>query len=174
MDQEDLRQRFEQHMLPHLDAAWNLARWLMRNDQDARDVVQEAYLRAWRFFDGFHGVQSRPWLLAIVRNAAFTWMEANRKDTRPLDPHGADDPVDHASPELLAESGDERARVNRAIAALPPEFREVVVLRELEDMSYRDIAAVVSIPIGTVMSRLSRARKLLAATLAGDTMEKSK
>jgi RNA polymerase sigma-70 factor (ECF subfamily) len=171
VDQQDLRQRFEQQMLPHLDAAWNLARWLMRNDQDARDVVQEAYLRAWRFFGSFHGAQTRPWLLAIVRNAAFSWMAANRKDTRPLDPHGADDPLDEASPEALAEAGDERARVNRAIAALPPEFREVVVLRELEDMSYRDIAQVTAIPVGTVMSRLSRARKLLGVYLSGDTME---
>ena len=159
-------------MLPHLDAAWNLARWLVRSDQDAEDVVQEAFLRAYRFFEGFHGAQCRPWLLAIVRNTAFSWMEANRTGSVPLDENGAHDGVDADNPESLASRGDERKRVNAALKRLPAEYREVLVLRELEDLSYREIAQVAAIPVGTVMSRLSRGRKLLADYLAGGEKEK--
>ncbi len=168
MDDESRTQSFEALVLPHLGAAWNLARWLMHNDHDAEDVVQEAMLRAHRFFDGFRGTQCRPWLLAIVRNTAFSWMEANRT-TVPLDEDGADRGVggiDPDNPETLAARGDERRRINAALARLPVEFREVVVLRELEDLSYREIAQVTAMPVGTVMSRLSRGRKLLGAYLA--------
>jgi RNA polymerase sigma-70 factor (ECF subfamily) len=166
---DDSRTRsFEALVLPHLGAAWNLARWLMHNDHDAEDVVQEAMLRAHRFFDGFRGTQCRPWLLAIVRNTAFSWMEANRT-TVPLaeggEDHGAGG-IAPDTPETLASRGDDRKRINAALARLPLEFREVVVLRELEDLSYRDIAQVTAVPVGTVMSRLARGRKLLGAYLA--------
>jgi RNA polymerase sigma-70 factor (ECF subfamily) len=170
--EESKTQRFEAQMLPHLDAAWNLARWLTRNDHDAEDVVQEAFLRAIRFFDGFHGAQSRPWLLAIVRNTAYSWMEKNRTGNVPLAEDGSHDGVEEFGPEALAMRGDDRKRVNAALTRLPAEYREVMVLRELEDMSYREIAQVASIPIGTVMSRLARGRRLLSGYLAGGEKEK--
>ena len=157
------RARFEQQVLPHVDAAYNLARWLTRNDHDAEDVLQEALVRALRHFDGLRG-DARPWLLAVVRNACFTWLQANR----PADV-GALDDAEHASdapgPEALAARDVDRRRVNEAIAALPIHFREVLVLRELEELAYRDIARIAGVPIGTVMSRLARARGLLAEAL---------
>src|SRR5262245_9798634 len=150
--------------MPHLDAAFNLARWITRNDHDAEDVVQEAMLRAYRFCEGLRG-EPRPWLLAIVRNACFTWLQANR----PADLAGAVDSealVDEApGPEALAARELDRRLLNEAIAALPAQFREVLVLRELEDLSYKDIARVVEAPIGTVMSRLARSRRLLGESL---------
>ena len=171
MAEESRTQRFEAQMLPHLDAAWNLARWLTRSDHDAEDVVQEAFLRALRFFDGFHGAQSRPWLLAIVRNTAYSWMETNRTGNLPLAEDGSHDGVEETGPETLAMRGDVRRRVNAALTRLPAEYREVMVLRELEDLSYREIAQVASIPVGTVMSRLARGRKLLSGYLAGGEKE---
>jgi RNA polymerase sigma factor (sigma-70 family) len=171
---ESKTQGFEAQMLPHLDAAWNLARWITRSDHDAQDVVQEAFLRAYRFYEGFHGAQSRPWLLAIVRNTAYSWMEANRNGAVPLDENGAHDGVEPDNPESLAMRGDERRRVNAALARVPAEYREVLVLREMEDLSYREIALVAAIPIGTVMSRLARGRKLLSGYLAGGRKEKVK
>jgi len=157
------RARFEQQVLPHLDAAFNLARWLTRNDHDAEDVVQEALLRAYRFFDGLRGAP-RPWLLAIVRNACFSWLQANR----PAELHAVDaleQESDAPGPEALAARDVDRRRLNEAIAALPVQFREVLVLRELEDLAYKEIARIAEIPIGTVMSRLSRARRQLAEAL---------
>ncbi len=157
------RARFEQQVLPHLDAAFNLARWLTRNDHDAEDVVQEALLRAYRFFDGLRGAP-RPWLLAIVRNACFSWLQANRPaELRAID--GLEQESDAPGPEALAARDVDRRRLNEAIAALPVQFREVLVLRELEDLAYKEIARIAEIPIGTVMSRLSRARRQLAAAL---------
>lgn len=154
------RLRFEQQVLPHLDAAYNVARWLTRNDQDAQDVVQDAMLRAFRFFDGLRG-EPRPWLLSIVRNVCFSWLAKNRPgDIAPLDEEIADD--DAHNPESLVARNVDRRMLNEAIAALPAQFREVLVLRELEDLPYKDIARIVGIPIGTVMSRLARARRLLA------------
>ena len=151
-------------MLPHLDAAYNLARWLTRNDHDAEDVTQESMLRAYRFADGLRG-EARPWLLAIVRNTCMSWLQANR----PAELAGALDaevaaaePDRGEGPEALAARALDRRVLNEAIAALPPQFREVLVLRELEDFAYKDIARIVGVPIGTVMSRLSRARRLLA------------
>ena len=153
-------------MLPHLDAAYNLARWITRNDHDAQDVVQEAMLRAYRFFEGLRG-ESRPWLLAIVRNSCMSWLQVNR----PADLAGFDDRVvetvasEDEGPEAQAMRAVDRRMLNEAIAALPAQFREVLVLRELEDLSYRDIARVADVPIGTVMSRLARARRLLGESV---------
>ena len=152
-------------MLPHLDAAYNLARWLTGNDADAQDVVQEAFLRAIRFFDGFRGGDGRPWLLAIVRRTCFTWLEQHRGH-RP----GAvlDEIVDEHAPcpvEVLL-SAECRREVHEALARLPVEYREVLVLREIEGLSYKEISVVTELPPGTVMSRLSRARERLHADLA--------
>ena len=160
------RQRFERAVLPHLDAAYNLARWITRNDHDAQDVVQEAVLRAFRFFGGLRG-EAKPWLLAIVRNSCLSWMQVNR----PADLAGFDDRVietvasEEAGPETQAMRAIDRRMLNEAIAALPAQFREVLVLRELEDMSYKEIAKVADVPIGTVMSRLARARRLLGESV---------
>jgi RNA polymerase sigma-70 factor (ECF subfamily) len=157
---------FEQIVLLHLDAAYNLARWLTRNDHDAQDVVQDAVLRAFRFFASLRG-EAKPWLLAIVRNCCFTWLQANR----PADTVAFNDalaellPSDDDGPEVQALRNCDRRMLNAAIATLPVPFREVLVLRELEDLSYKDIARIADVPIGTVMSRLSRARRLLAESL---------
>ena len=161
--------RFAASVLPHLDAAYNLARWLVRDAHDAQDVVQDALVRALRHFDGFRGGDPRPWLLAIVRNAAFAWLGARR-------PHEVEVPADEldaalaegappADPESLAIRRAQRREIDEAIAALPIAFREALVLRELEELSYREIARITDVPIGTVMSRLSRARHLMAAAL---------
>ena len=153
--------------MPHLDAAFNLARWLARDDQDANDIVQEAFLRAFGAFDGLRGDNARPWLLAIVRNTCFTWLARNRSGGLHV-PYEEDihAPLDlEANPEQLALCADERRLIDDALTRLPLEFREVVVLRELEDMSYKEIAMVLAIPIGTVMSRLTRGRRLLARYL---------
>lgn len=158
--------RFEQLVLPHIDAAFNLARWLLRRREDAEDVAQEALLRAYRFFQGFHGGDVRAWLLQIVRNACYTWLEKNR----PLELRVEFDEDLHMqssrTPETIAIEGDERARLTHALEKLPPRFREVLVLRELEGCSYKEIAAITSIPMGTVMSSLSRARHQLYSVLA--------
>ena len=170
---DDGHARFSAQVLPHLDAAYNLARWLVRDAHDAQDVVQDALVRALRHFDGFRGGDPRPWLLAIVRNAAFAWLGARR----PGDAEVPDDELDAAlagdappaDPESLAIRRAQRREIDAAIAALPIVFREAVVLRELEDLSYRDIARITDVPIGTVMSRLSRARHLLAIALRSPT-----
>ena len=167
--QDDGQGRFAASVLPHLDAAYNLARWLVRDAHDAQDVVQDALVRALRHFDGFRGGDPRPWLLAIVRNAAFASLSARR----PNEVEVPDDELDAAlavgappsDPESLAIRRAERREIDAAIAALPIAFREAVVLRELEELSYRDIARITDVPIGTVMSRLSRARHLLAVAL---------
>jgi len=160
------KRRFERLVLPHFNAAYNLARWLTRNDHDAQDVVQEAVLRAYRFFDGLRG-EARPWLLSIVRISFLTWLQINR----PADTVGFDDglidliPTDDDGPEVLAARNFDRRMLNAAIAALPLQYREALILRELEDLSYKDIARIADVPIGTVMSRLARARRLLAESL---------
>ena len=157
------RERFERMVLPHFDAAYNLARWLTRNDHDAEDVLQEAMLRAYRHFAGLRG-EPRPWLLAVVRNACWSWLQANRPaDIEPLDDEIADDVL--PGPEAALARTLDRRLLNEAIAALPVQYREVLVLRELEELAYRDIARIAGIPIGTVMSRLSRARRLLADSI---------
>lgn len=167
--------RFEEAVLPHLDAAYNLARWLTRNHHDAEDVLQDAVLRAYRFFGGCRPGDAQPWLLRIVRNAAYDWLRVNRpaevSGFADLDPDDADgalytQDVFHAAaddPEAAALKATERRALNRLIAELPVEYREAVVLRELENLSYRAIAEITGVPVGTVMSRLSRARRRLHA-----------
>jgi RNA polymerase sigma-70 factor (ECF subfamily) len=155
--------RFEQAVLPHLDAAYNLAHWLTRNDQDAEDMVQEACLRAFTFFSGFHGGDSRAWLLTIVRNTCYTWMRHNRRHeiTASFDEEIHTVESDTVNPETLLVQSIDQNVLRQAVEDLPLEFREVIVLRELEGLSYKEIAAIVDVPLGTVMSRLARARKRL-------------
>lgn len=161
------RQRlaFEEAVLPHLDAAYNLARWLTRNNQDAEDVVQESYLRAFRFFDGFRGGDARAWLLAVVRNTCLTWLrQRGRQETLELDDQM---PGNEASPEKELLRKMVATSVQNCLEGLPLEYREAFILREVEDLSYKEISDVVGVPIGTVMSRLSRARKRLQSCLGG-------
>ena len=163
----DQRRRFEAQVLPHLDAAHNLARWLARSPADAEDIVQEAILRAYRGFDGFRGGDAKPWLLAIVRNCFFTTVAQARKKMHVPLPEESDANEEPAlidkspDPELAAIRAGQSRNLDQMVAGLPPEFREVLVLREMEDLSYRDIAQATGTPIGTVMSRLARARALL-------------
>ena len=158
---------FERAVLPHLNAAYNLARWLTRNEADAEDVVQEATLRAFRYFDGFSGENPKAWLLSILRNACFTWLAKNRPaEMAPLDDALSDsialeDEGGAQTPERTILAADDRGRLDRLIAALPEEFREVIVLREQEELSYREISEITAVPVGTVMSRLARARSRL-------------
>ena len=158
---------FEQDVLPHLDAAYNLARWLMRNDQDAQDVVQEAYLRAFRFFSGFRGGDARAWLMKIVRNTCYTWLHVNRplQDAMEFDENLS--PPDHhaPNPEELLLQNDRGSLLHQALEDLPASLREILILREIEGMSYREIAEITGVPLGTVMSSLSRARGRLRQTL---------
>jgi RNA polymerase sigma-70 factor (ECF subfamily) len=163
-DPED-RVRFEQLVLPHVDAAFNLAHWLLRGRADAEDVAQEALLRACRYFRGFSGGDPRAWVLQIVRNTCYTWLEKNRPKELAVEFNETFHQRNHATPERLAISGDDRERLTRALEALPPRFREVLILRELEGCSYKEIAAITSIPLGTVMSSLARARRQLCFVL---------
>jgi len=156
--------RFAELCLPHLDSAYNLARWLTRDTQDAQDVVQDACVRALKYVGSLHGNDGRAWFLTIVRNAFYDWLRRNR----PAEVvHGDDDAIDRAvdhanpDPEQAAVRLSEVRVLSEAIAALPLQFREVLILREFEDMSYKEIARVAGIPVGTVMSRLARARGLL-------------
>lgn len=165
------RERFDDVALPHLDAAYNLARWLTRNDSDAADVVQEAFLRAFTYFDGYRGENARAWLLMIVRNTCYRWLERNRPATVLPFSREVEAEVDAAAaeagaelvpdPETLVTRQRDSALINDLIGELPPLFRETLVLREIEELSYREIGDVLGVPIGTVMSRLARARGLL-------------
>jgi RNA polymerase sigma factor (sigma-70 family) len=162
---------FEEVVLPHLDAAFNYARWLTRNDADAQDVVQDASVRALRFFSSLRGDDARAWLLTIVRN---TWYSRFSRHVRFEQPAVFDEMTDNRSdegldPEALMIQQQAVDRVRRAIEELPVDFREVIVLRELEGLSYKDIAAIVGIPIGTVMSRLARGRGRLLTILESST-----
>jgi RNA polymerase sigma-70 factor, ECF subfamily len=161
---------FEDVALPHLDAAYNLARWLTRNTQDAEDVVQEAYLRAFRFFGGFRGGNTRSWLLKIVRNTCYTWLHQNRgqRVTALFEEQVHTDIAESQDPETLLLRKAEGQSLNRALEELPTAFREVLVLLEVEGLSYKEIAEVLGIPIGTVMSRLARARQRLRKSLSRD------
>jgi RNA polymerase sigma-70 factor (ECF subfamily) len=159
---------FEEAMLPHMDAAHNLARWLLRNEQDAQDVVQEAYLRAFKSFAGFRGSNGRAWLLTIVRNTSYTLLKKNHAvdltTTFDEEIHAAGH--DSASPAALLEHSEDAELIRIAMDELPPEFREILVLRHQEGLSYKEIADIAQIPPGTVMSRLARARGKLKEYLA--------
>jgi RNA polymerase sigma-70 factor (ECF subfamily) len=165
---DDKTSRFEAMAMPHLDAAYNLARWLTRNEHDADDLVQSAYLRAFRFADGFRGGDARAWLLTIVQHTYYTTLrdgQPQRGDISYDEELHAEQQDESGDPAAIAASRDACRSVNAALAQLPRAFREVLVLKEMDDLSYKQIAEVTETPIGTVMSRLARARKLLAAYL---------
>jgi RNA polymerase sigma-70 factor (ECF subfamily) len=171
------RERFERMLLPHLDAAYGLARWLTKNDELAQDAVQEAYLRAYRFFGSLRGDDGRPWLLRIVRNACFELMQREpaigTDEQFDEERHGANAAagavfVLPVNPEAAAIERAGRQQVRDCLEALPADYREVIVLREIQGCTYREIAAIVGVPIGTVMSRLSRARRLLQGLIGQD------
>lgn len=177
MHEHDLRARFERLVLPHLDAAYSLALWLMRDDAQAEEAVQEACLRAYRFFAGLRGEDARPWLLGIVRNTCYTLLQRSKQASvsQAFDEDGCDEdavapgavvsfPV---NPEAWALREADREQVRAGLRALPVEFREAVVLREIHGCSYREIAEVCAVPVGTVMSRLARGRRLLQQALVG-------
>ena len=164
---------FEALVLPHLDAAYNLARWLTRNDQNAEDLVQMAYLRAFKFFDSFRGTDARAWLLTIMRNAYFTSLRDNWHEDADIsfdeDIHGQSAAVSDGSsygignsPETVLASHDAKRMVDQALESLPNAFREVIVLKEINDLSYKEISEITGVPLGTVMSRLARGRKMLS------------
>jgi RNA polymerase sigma-70 factor (ECF subfamily) len=159
-------ERFRTLMLPHLDAAYGYARWLTRDPSDAQDLAQEAMLRALRYFHAFRGEAARPWLLRIVRNTWIDFATRNKMEKLPLEVL-ENRPADGPDPEQSALASDQRRQIAAALAALPAEAREVLVLREIEDLSYKHIAVVLDLPIGTVMSRLARAREKLAVELKG-------
>ena len=172
VDERERLKAFEQILLPHLDAACNLARWLAGNDHDAQDVAQEASLRAFRFFGNFRGENARAWLLTIVRNTFYTWLRKNRPaaKTVEIDDETLDIEDVSANAETAKPQFADADAVRRAIAELPVEFREIVILREMEGFSYKEIAELAEVPIGTVMSRLARARKQLQQLLAKDSV----
>jgi RNA polymerase sigma-70 factor (ECF subfamily) len=168
------RSRFEAVALPHLDAAYSLARWLTRNDADAADVVQEAFLRAFRYFDSYREGDAKSWLLRIVRRTCYSWLERNRpaelvafETADDLDDANAAPPGGAGDTEALLLSRSDLRRLDRLLEALPPPLREAIVLRELHELGYREIAEVTGVPIGTVMSRLHRARSALRRAWEG-------
>ena len=176
VNQDDKGKRFEEAFLPHLSAAHNLARWLVHDDHEADDIVQDAFLRALRFFHAFRGGDSRAWLLTIVRNRCYTWLRnkslagnVGEFDEMQYSP-AVDDASDAAGikstdPEVLLARLDDASLIHQALESLPEEFREAIVLRELEDMSYKQIATITGVPMGTVMSRIARGRKMLLQRL---------
>lgn len=177
----DAMRRFNLSVLPHFDAAYNLARWLTGNVSDAQDVTQEAMLRAFRFVDGFHGGDARAWLLTIVRHAAYSWLERHRPQQLAAVSETALDAAEQSgaiepapSPESVLNDQHAHALLLELMNELPLPFREVLVLRELEELSYREIAAVTDLPVGTVMSRLARARLQLRAAWARRGLEETK
>jgi RNA polymerase sigma-70 factor, ECF subfamily len=159
----DERRQFEETFLPFLDAAYNLARWIVQHDQDAQDVVQEAYLRAFKGFHGFRGGNGRAWLLTIVRNTAYSWINKHAADDRLVpyeeEKHAEIISFDQATREIVSEKRKEY--LHNALRRLPTEYREVILLYEFEGLSYKELASALSVPVGTVMSRLSRARRRL-------------
>ncbi len=183
LPKDDQRRRFELLALPHLDAAYNLARWLTGSVADAEDVVQEAYLRAYRFFDTFRGDNIRVWLLTIVRNAFHTWVKENRSPRLGFvaelpEPDSAEDErilwgSPQADPETLLLRDIDHATVGRLMQRLPAAYREILLLREVEELSYRDIADITGTPVGTVMSRLSRAREALRRLWYGEAAKEA-
>jgi RNA polymerase sigma-70 factor (ECF subfamily) len=170
VDESERLKLYEQKVLPHLDAAYNLARWLAGNDHDSQDVAQEASLRAFRFFGSFRGEDARAWLLTIVRNTFYTWLRKNRPPENMVEI--SDESLDvedvSANADAVSPPFADADAVRRALAELPVEFREIVILREMEGFSYKEIADLAEVPIGTVMSRLARARKLLQKRLSAE------
>jgi RNA polymerase sigma-70 factor (ECF subfamily) len=170
-------ERFESAVLPHLSAAYNLARYLTRNASDADDVVQEAFLRALKYFGGFRGgeaAEGRAWLLSIVRNTAYTWQRRRRVDVAAIEFDEAlhSEATADEHPHAALERTSARETLAETLGRLPPAFREILVLRELEGLSYKEISEVVGVPVGTIMSRLSRARKRLQEALIGSCEER--
>lgn len=167
------RQVFEARVLPHLDAAYNLARWLLRNEQSAEDAVQEASMRAFRYIDSLRGDDARPWLLGIVRNTCFTMLERRRNgpelvefDEAEFEAAAGAAECSRSDPATQLQRQRTQVQIDAAIRALAPPLREVIVLREFEDLEYAQIAKIVAVPIGTVMSRLARAREKLRLVLS--------
>jgi RNA polymerase sigma-70 factor, ECF subfamily len=184
MADKSRKARFEREVLPHLDAAHNFALWLLRNRADAEDATQEAMLRAFRYFDGFKGGSAKAWLLKIVRNACYSYFAANPKgESLSLDGEERLDPAHERAlaafgaampgPEAALLAKLDRERLTAALEALPPGYREALLLREIEELSYKEIAAIAELPIGTVMSRIARGRSLLAQRLAGALAEEA-
>ena len=170
--QEQPGSRFAKLVTPHLDAAYNLARWLSGDDTHAQDIAQEALARAWQYFASFRGEEGRPWLLGIVRRVFFDWHSARKSQAQHEEPidfetheHVADESIWAESPESWTERLSDAEALNTALATLPVHFREALVLRELEDLSYKEIARVIDAPVGTVMSRLARAREMMLRAL---------
>jgi RNA polymerase sigma-70 factor (ECF subfamily) len=170
---------FEQAVLPHLDAAYNLARWLARNDQDAQDIVQEAYLRAFRFFPAYRGGDARSWIMKIIRNTCYSWLHQNRplQDATEFDENLFLPDSRVPNPEEVVLQSDSGTLVRKALEKLPANFREVLVLREIDGMSYKEIAEITGMAAGTVMSSLSRARgrfrQALKDLMNGDCVQTS-
>ena len=175
-DSEEKVTRFEAVVLPHLNAAYNLARWMTHNSDDAEDVAQEAVLRAFRFFDTFRGEDGRVWLLTIVRNTYLSWVrrQVPRQNVAEFDERLHSDIETALTPESEALRQATTAQVRRAIEALPAEYREVIIMREIEQMSYKEIATITQTPLGTVMSRLSRGRSILRQLIAGTQREEAR
>ena len=168
MNEQSRRIHFENQMLPLMPEAYNLARWIMKNEFDARDVVQDAYLKAFRYFESFHGDSGRAWLLRIVRNVCYDALRArdSQRNIVSLDEEtAAEVPDSKPGPNVLAIQNSTKLRIREALEALPLEFKTVIILREFDGLSYKEISDIAGVPVGTVMSRLSRARRQLAALL---------
>jgi RNA polymerase sigma factor (sigma-70 family) len=168
MNDQGRRTRFENQMLPFMSEAYNLARWMMKNEPDARDAVQDAYLKAFRYFESFHGDSGRAWLLRIVRNVCYDALRArdSQRNVISLDEEAAAEvPDSKPGPNVLAIQNSTKLRVREALEALPLEFKTVIILREFDGFSYKEISEIMGVPVGTVMSRLSRARQQLATLL---------
>jgi RNA polymerase sigma-70 factor (ECF subfamily) len=172
--EESKQARFEELIMPHLDAAYNLARWLTRNEHDAEDVAQEAFMRAFKFFEGFHGTNSRSWLLSIVRHAGYDWLQKNRKKELATVFDEELHSTEAAEQEQPSLAGADQEIVRKCLEELPVEFREAAILRELEGLSYKEIAEITGVPIGTVMSRLARGRKQLQTALTAQLRKERK
>lgn len=162
---ENKATNFEEIFLPHLDAAYNLARWLTRDAADADDVVQETYMRAFRFYNGFHGGDGRAWILKIVRNTCFTWLKKNRPKEIVYELEEDRHEAVTGNPETKLLEDSDRKALHELLEELPAPFREIVILRDLEGLSYKEISSITGAPLGTVMSRLARARKQLQSTV---------
>ena len=168
MEKKEKDSLFTEEIIPHLDAAYNLAWWLARNEHDAQDIVQDSFARAYSYFSSFSGKDGKKWLLAIVRNTFYTWHHKKqvRKSIEVSEEQIDDQIVYERTPEKELETKDKQEVVRIALNSLPLEFREVIILREMESLSYKEIAAMTRIPIGTVMSRLARGRDMLRAHLS--------